>query len=143
MPATPVSPSTSRPRVDLDTHEATVTYRVVAGPKCVFGSVRVDGTRRVDPDVVQAEVTFHPGDPFREEALDKTRKALLEMQLFLTVRVEEDPGTDEVVDVRIDVRETPPRDIRLGLGYDYRGRAAGDRLLASLRSSSAVGDSSA
>jgi outer membrane protein insertion porin family/translocation and assembly module TamA len=117
-------------RVDLDTHEATVTYRIASGPKCVFGGVRVDGTRRVEPDVVRAEVTFRRGEPFREEALDKTRKALLEMQLFLTVRVEEEPGTGEVVDVRIDVREAPPRDIRLGLGYDTE---EGPRGIASWR----------
>jgi outer membrane protein assembly complex protein YaeT len=105
-------------RVDLDTHEATVTYRIASGPKCVFGGVRIDGTQRVEPDVVRAEVAFHRGEPFREDALDRTRKALLEMQLFLTVRVEEKPGTSEVVDVEIDVREAPPRDVRLGLGYD-------------------------
>jgi outer membrane protein insertion porin family/translocation and assembly module TamA len=107
-----------RARVDLDTHEARVTYRIRSGPTCVFGDVRVGGTRRVEPEVVRAEVTFHRGEAFREEALDKTRKALLELQLFLTVKVEEVPGPGEVVDVTIEVREAPPRDVRLGLGYD-------------------------
>jgi len=38
--------------------------------------------------------------------------------VFHTVLVEEEPGTSDVVDVRVDVREAPPRDVRLGIGYD-------------------------
>jgi outer membrane protein assembly complex protein YaeT len=107
-----------RARVDLDAHAATVAYSVVSGPACVFGTTRVTGTRERDPAIVLAEVAFRPGEPFREKALDRTRTQLQVTHLFNTVLVEEEPGTSDVVDVRVDVREAPPRDVRLGIGYD-------------------------
>ena len=105
-------------RVDLDTHTSTVAYTVVSGPPCVFGTTRVTGTRDRDPAIVVAEVAFRPGEPFREKALERTRAQLQATHLFHTVLVEEEPGTSDVVDVRVDVREAPPRDVRLGIGYD-------------------------
>lgn len=105
-------------RVDLDTHAVTVAYTVVSGQPCVFGTVRVTGTQDRDPAIVTAETAFRPGEPFREKALERTRARLQATHLFHTVLVEEDPGTSAVVDVHVDVREAPPRDVRLGIGYD-------------------------
>jgi outer membrane protein insertion porin family/translocation and assembly module TamA len=107
-----------RARVDLDTHLVTVGYSVTPGPLCVFGAVEVTGTHDVDPDVVRAEVAFAAGDPFRDAAIERTRARLQATQLFQTLRIEEEPGTSPVVDVHVDVREAPPRDVRVALGYD-------------------------
>lgn len=105
-------------RVDLDTHTADVTYTVTPGPESVFGEVHVIGADAVDPDVVRAEVAFAPGDPFDEKALDRTVDQLQATRLFTSVRLEERAGTSRAVDVEVHVREAPPRDVRLGLGYD-------------------------
>jgi len=107
-----------RARVDLDRHEADVTYAIVSGVPCVFGEVHVSGTTAVAPSVVLAEVAFRPGDPFRDDALERTRRQLQQTNLFTVITVGEAEGTGDVVDVEIDVREAPPRDIRVGIGYD-------------------------
>jgi outer membrane protein assembly complex protein YaeT len=117
-------------RVDLDTHRAVVRYEIRTGPPCVFGEVHVTGTSAVDPAVVLADVAFHPGEVFRQQAIERTRTQLDKSHLFYTVRVDPEPGTSDVVDVHVDVREAPPRDVRLGVGYDTE---EGPRGIASWR----------
>jgi len=107
-----------RARVDLDRHLATVTYTIVPGPVCVFGQTQVVGTRAVDPEVVLADVAFRPGEPFREASLSRTRTQLQATNLFQTIGITEDAGAGDVVDVTIALREAPPRDVRLDVGYD-------------------------
>jgi len=119
-----------RARVDLDTHEVAVTYALRSGPTCVFGAVTVTGTTDVDPEIVRAEVAFKPGDPFRDKALERTRTQLQATRLFQVFRVEEEPGTGNVVDVHIDVHEAPPHDVRAAVGYDTD---EGPRIIAGWR----------
>ena len=107
-----------RARVDLDRHTVMVTYTIAPGPVCVFGQTRVVGTRAVDPEIVLADVAFRPGEPFREAPLARTRAQLQATSLFQTIGITEDAGAGDVVDVTIAVREAPPRDVRLGVGYD-------------------------
>jgi outer membrane protein assembly complex protein YaeT len=105
-------------RVDLGAHTATVRYTVTPGPKSVFGEVHVVGAEKVDPDVIRAEVAFERGQPFDEKVLDRTLEQLRATRLFNVVRLEEREGTGPVVDVEVHVREAPPRDVQLGIGYD-------------------------
>jgi outer membrane protein insertion porin family/translocation and assembly module TamA len=119
-----------RARVDLDTHEVAVTYALESGPTCVFGAVTVTGTTNLDPEIVRAEVAFKPGDPFRDKALERTRTQLQATRLFQVFRVEEEPGTGNVVDVHIDVHEAPPHDVRVAVGYDTD---EGPRIIAGWR----------
>jgi outer membrane protein insertion porin family/translocation and assembly module TamA len=107
-----------RARIDLDARTATVRYTVVPGPPSVFGAVHVVGAEQVDPDVVRAEVAFEPGQRFEEKLLERTQEQLTATRLFNVVRLEEREGTGPVVDVEVHVREAPPRDVRLGIGYD-------------------------
>lgn len=104
-------------RIDTDTDVATVTYTVDSGPPCVFGDVTVVGSERVGERVILRELAFHPEQPFRESRIERTRRNLLGLSLFRTVRIDEIPGDDPRVDLRIEVRDAPPRDIRLGIGY--------------------------
>ncbi len=104
-------------RVDTDTNTATATYTVDSGPPSVFGDVTVVGSERVGEAVILRELAFHPDESFRESLLERTRRNLLALNLFRLVRIDEIPGDDPRVDLRIEVRDAPPRDIRLGIGY--------------------------
>ncbi len=104
--------------VDLGRAVVEVAYRVDSGPPSVFGDVRIEGTSRVDPAVVRRELAFTPGAPFRQSLLDRTRRNLVALNLFRTVGIDEEPGRDPRVDLRVRVTEAPRREIRLGVGYD-------------------------
>lgn len=119
---------TKKARVDVRTNEASVSYTVVAGPKCVFGPITVTGLTDVEEDVVRREITFQPGEPFSEVAVEKTRKQLEALRLFQSVRLVEDTGASEQVAMDIRLMEAPQREVRFGIGYDtieqVRGIAA-------------------
>lgn len=108
---------TRRATVDLATEAAEATYTVDSGPPCRFGDVTVVGTKDVDPDVVRRELAFRSGEPFRESLLTRTRNNLLAMNLFRVVRLDETSADGGQVDVRVEVREGPPREVRAGIGY--------------------------
>ncbi len=107
-----------RAEVDVGARTAVVSYAVDTGLPSVFGDVRVVGTETVDPAVVRRELAFRPGQPFRQQLLDETRDRLVALRLFRSIRIQEDPGTDPRVGVRVRVVEGPSREVRLGLGYD-------------------------
>jgi outer membrane protein assembly complex protein YaeT len=111
--------------VDVGRRAASVTFAVDSGPPAVFGDVSVSGTRAVDPDVVRREIEFQPGQPFRQSLVERTRANLVALRLFRSIRIDEDPGRDPRVDVRIQVVEGPSHEVRLGVGYDTEEQIRG------------------
>src|SRR5438128_3552041 len=116
---------TKQATVDLARDEARVVYRLESGPPCVFGETRITGTKSVDPAVPRRELAFAPGEPFKQSLLDRTRQNLVALNLFRAVRIEEDKSRDPVVSVRIHLTEMPPREVRLGVGYDTEEQIRG------------------
>jgi outer membrane protein assembly complex protein YaeT len=119
---------TKKAVVDVETHTARVTYRADSGPPSVFGEVRIEGPDTIDRAVVRRELAFARGDPFRQSAIQTTRNNLVALHIFRSVRIDEDDSRKPVVDLTIHLVEAPPREIRLGVGYDTdegpRGLAA-------------------
>ena len=112
-------------RVDLATHLADVTYRLESGPPSVFGDVTVSGNKGVSEDVIRREIAFTKGAPFRQSQLDDTRDQLSALSLFSSVRLDEDESMNPEVDYALKVTEMPPREIRLGIGYDTEEQVRG------------------
>lgn len=114
--------------VDLASDTVRVTYTVFPGPACVFGEVTIDGVERTAARVVQREIGWTPGAPFDPRRLEETRRRLVALGVFRSVRVEEVRSPAPEVTVRISVVEGPAREIRLGVGYEtddgIRGLAA-------------------
>jgi outer membrane protein assembly complex protein YaeT len=125
-----------RAEVDLERHAAVVAYRVESGPPSVFGAVRVEGTEALDPRIVRRELAFEPDEPFAQSRLDRTRANLRALNLFNTIRIDEEAGGDGRVDLRLRLREAPPREIRLGVGYSTDEQVRG---LASWRNYNFLG----
>lgn len=111
--------------VDLERDTAAVSYRVDGGPLSTFGDVHIEGGPTVGETVIRREITFDPGDPFKQSALDRTRQNLVALNLFRAVRLDEDPSRDPRVDLRLKVSEAPPHEIRLGVGYDTDDQVRG------------------
>jgi len=124
-------------RIDVGRNVASVRYRVDPGPPAVFGRVTVEGTARVAPDVVLRELPFEPGDPFRQRLLDRARANLVALNLFRSIRLDEDETRDPEVDLTVRVVEAKPREVRVGIGYDTDEQVRG---IASWRDYDFFGD---
>jgi outer membrane protein insertion porin family len=111
--------------IDLERNTAVVSYRVDGGPLSTFGDVEVEGAAKVGEKVVRRELAFETGDPFKQSLLDRTRQNLVALNLFRAVRLDEDPSRDPRVDLRLRVSEAPPREVRLGVGYDTDDQVRG------------------
>jgi outer membrane protein assembly complex protein YaeT len=122
--------------VDVEAGTVAVAYHVMSGPETRFGDVRIEGTEKVDPEIARREVAFKPGEPFRQSKLDRTHVQLARLSLFQMIRLDEEPAADGRIDIVVRVRETPPREIRLGAGYDTEEQVRG---LASWRSYNFLG----
>jgi outer membrane protein assembly complex protein YaeT len=107
--------------------EANVAYSVTAGPEAVFGDTRIDGLENVTPSVVSNELSYKPGETFSGKALRQSRRNLQQLDLFSEIEVE--PQTADagatVVPVIARVREKPPREIKIGLGYGTEDKLRG------------------
>ncbi|MDX2194767.1 MAG: BamA/TamA family outer membrane protein [Gemmatimonadales bacterium] len=110
--------------------QATVT--VEPGPAAVVGEIRVEGTRRVAPEVVRKLLLVQPGRPYAEADLFGSQLQLYRADLFRfaglaadTARF--DPSTGRLPLV-VAVQEAPPRRVRASGGYGtndcLRGSAA-------------------
>ncbi len=134
--------------VDLNTRQARVAYSISPGPPTIFGTTHVDGTQKVDPQLVLRELTYASGEPFSLAAIEQSRQNLLNLDLFHSIHMEFQQETEKPrqVPIRIRVAEKELRSIRLGAGYstdeEFIGLAAwqhrnwlggGRRLSAELR----------
>ncbi len=114
--------------VDVGVRTAKVTYRIAAGPECVYGSVTIDGNDKVARYIIAREVDLVAGEPFRPHDVVAARDRLLDLGLFSSVQIlAADSDIDNpVVDLLVRVEERPFRDIRVGVGYgtqdDFRAQ---------------------
>ena len=109
---------TGRVDVDLARHEARLRFELAAGPRAVFGPVRIHGLEQIPEDKVRAALLIAPGQPYSASALEDARRALVNLGVFASVNVESDlhdPGV-HAVPIEFNVQETAPRTVRLGGG---------------------------
>lgn len=111
--------TTRHAKVDPEDLEASVEYGAQPGPVCRFGETEVVGLKKVSEEIVRRELTYEPGDRFDASALRTSRARILALELFSAVRITPvlDGSDRVVVPIRVEVEESPPRDIRIGAGY--------------------------
>ena len=111
----------------LDHRAAQVRYVVEAGPSTVFGETRVEGTAQVAPEIVSREFIYKPGEPFSATAIAESRKNLLKLDLFSSVRfLEEESAADPtIIPMRVRVDEKPFHEWQAGIGYGTEDQVRG------------------
>jgi len=111
-------------RPSQTTGHVIVTFRGFSGEALAFGEPVITGLEQVEPSVVTRELTFKPGDPYRESRLSRMQRRLSAMELFGVANVT--PDLDAVsqgrVPIRVTVAEAPLRQLRFGLGYGSEDR---------------------
>lgn len=114
-------------KVDRETDKVVVRYTVRPGPETRFGPTHIEGAKKVAADLVRRELTYKPGDQFSLEAIDDTRKAIVDLGLFRSVQLvpERGEGKPEVVPMRLRVEERSPQDLKIGVGYSTEDSVRG------------------
>jgi len=109
-----------RGEVNVSENAVRAWYYVRTGVKGVFGKTHVVGAQKVAANIITRELTYHPGDVFSQQQLDKSRDSLLKLGLFSVVRLTPvlDRENPRVVPIRLTVKEKPKHSIDVGGGYN-------------------------
>jgi translocation and assembly module TamA len=106
--------------IDKADHSMHVTYTLDSGPRALFGPTTITGLEEVRQAYVERRVTWKEGDLYDSRQVDATQRAIVDSNLFSTVRVgsAESVGEDGRVGMTIDLRERRQRTIGGGIYYD-------------------------
>src|SRR5262245_18941622 len=104
--------------------------RVVAlaadtGPLANFGPVQINGNVSVGNRIVQRQLTYRPGQIFRQSALQESQRRLYSAELFDFANVEPLQQDQKPTDVptRVTVTEGKHQKVNFGLGYGTEEKA--------------------
>ena len=111
--------SKRRAEINLAERQAQIEYSLTPGPPTVFGATEIRGTTSVEPNLIERELAYHPGEIFSADKVAATRAKVLALDLFGSVRVGPEPttGNPPVVPMAIEVTDKPHREIKIGVGY--------------------------
>jgi outer membrane protein assembly complex protein YaeT len=104
--------------VNQNSNDAVITFRVEPGQLVRFGDLRISGNKRIPKEPIKARVTFLPGDPFSDAALNRTKDRLYKTGLFSSARFEYDRSAKgELADIHLKVSEGKRNEVRAGAGF--------------------------
>lgn len=106
--------------VDIVTHEATVGFLVIPGPRCVFGAIRIEGLGSLPEAPVRRTIDIEAGDPYSQTALENAQQALLDLGVFAAVELApaDDGDGDTVVPITVKLEPSRLRTLRVGGGIE-------------------------
>jgi outer membrane protein assembly complex protein YaeT len=90
-----------------------------AGPLAHFGPIEVSGNSSVSENIVRRQLTYRPGQLFRQSALQESQRKLYGPELFDFANVEPLKTEDKSAEVptRVTVTEGKHQKVNLGIGY--------------------------
>lgn len=114
----PFSSVAARTVVDSVASRAAVTIVLDTGPRARVGTVHIEGNERVRDRAIRRELPLRSGDLFSQRRLVDGQRQVFGLDAFQIALADvppQEPG--ETVDVRIRVREAPPRQLVAQAGY--------------------------
>jgi outer membrane protein assembly factor BamA len=101
-------------------HLAQAWYRLAPNAQGIFGRTIVTGTHKVNPRIILRELAYQAGQPFDFRKIDKSRAAILNINLFSAVEFTagNDPHHPHAVPITIAVQEKAQHSLNLALGYN-------------------------
>jgi outer membrane protein assembly complex protein YaeT len=102
-----------------------VSLTADAGPLAHFGPIEISGNTTVSDRIVRRQLTYRPGDLFRQSVLQESQRKLYAPELFDFANVEP-LKTDEKppeVPTRVTVTEGKHQKVNFGVGYGTEERA--------------------
>lgn len=113
-----------------DAHSRVVTLTAEPGPVSTFGPIEVAGNSSVSENVIRRQLTYRPGQPYRQSALQESQRKLYGPELFEFANVE--PVRNEAkppeIPTRVTVTEGKHQRVNFGVGYgtEEKGRVQVD-----------------
>ena len=106
--------------VEVGSLQARIQYDVEPGGRCVFGDTKIAGIKKVDKELVEDQLTYKSGEPFDSRKLAASRAAIVGLNLFSAVDIEQEENTGgrAVVPILISVHEGPTHSLSAGAGYN-------------------------
>ena len=107
-----------------------VSFVADPGPLATFGPIEIVGNTSVGDNVIRRQLTYRPGRPFRQSAIQQSQRKLYGPELFEfaivePVRTEDKP---KEIPTRVTVTEGKHRRVNFGVGYgsEEKGRVEVD-----------------
>jgi outer membrane protein assembly complex protein YaeT len=106
--------------VEVGPLQAHLQYDVKPGSRCIFGNTKITGNREVNPKLIEQQLTYTSGEPFDSRKLATSRIAIVGLNLFSAVDIEQEnnPADHAVVPIKISVNEGPKHSLSAGAGYN-------------------------
>jgi outer membrane protein assembly complex protein YaeT len=96
------------------------------GPLSTFGPVEIVGNTSVGEDVIRRQLSYRPGRPYRQSALQESQRRLYGAELFEFANVEPVRSEEKPPEIptRVTVTEGKHQRVNFGVGYgtEERGR---------------------
>jgi outer membrane protein insertion porin family len=107
------------PDIDRDAKTVGISLQVVPGPRVNVRNVVFKGNTRTSDEVMRREMRQFEGSWYSQAAVDRSKIRLQGLGYFETVDIESQPveGTNDKVDVVVNVKETSSGSFVFGLGY--------------------------
>lgn len=107
------------PQIDRDTQEVDLNFYVDPGKRVYVRRVRFTGNDSTKDEVIRREMRQFEGAWFSQAAIDRSKIRLQRLTYFESVEVETPavPGTDDQVDVIVNIEERPAGSFAIGLGF--------------------------
>jgi outer membrane protein insertion porin family/translocation and assembly module TamA len=102
-----------------------VVLRADPGPLAYFGQTAIVGNSSVQDHVVQRQLTFRPGDLFRQSKVIESQRKLYSQELFEFVNIDAVRGEDKPVRIptRVTLTEGDHRKVNFSVGYGTEEKA--------------------
>jgi outer membrane protein assembly factor BamA len=109
---------TTSVEVEPDTQQVNVVVDTDIGPACTFGAVTLTGEVGLNPSLISDAVRVVEGQSWKSSALGETQRSLFALGVYSVVNVVPDFGGPDaaVIPIRIELRESLPRQLRVGGG---------------------------
>lgn len=97
-----------------------IWYAITPGQRANFGATSVEGAHKVARRIITRELIYKRGERFDASKLAASRQRLLNLNLFSSVDFvpQENPHDPAIVPIIVQVREKPPRQVNLTVGYN-------------------------
>jgi|SRR5690625_3425721 len=101
--------------------EAWVEFEVIPGTRARWGKIEVHGNEKIDPSIVHHLLTIREGDLYRQHELQKSQSNLFALDIFRYAAIQpalDEPGTDSIIPVTVQVVDADLHRMRLGAGLN-------------------------
>jgi outer membrane protein insertion porin family len=108
-----------QPRLDDLEQTVELLYKVIPGPRCLFGPVTILGDTLVSPRLIARQLAFHSGKPYSQKQLEQSQRQIYQLGIYqyVTVKAALDSLKSPVLPVNVQVKAAKPWTIKTGVGY--------------------------